>query len=49
MIGMMTHTTVSTLMILRQQDFHELQASLCHTGKAYFNKQNRLKNIRKKT
>lgn len=31
MIGMMTHATDSTLVSLRRQDFHELQASLCHT------------------
>lgn len=48
MIGMMTHATDSTLVSLRRQDFHELQDSLCHTGKPYLNKQNRLKNIRQR-
>lgn len=42
----MTHATDPTLVSLRRQDFHELQASLCHAGKPYLNKQNRLKNIK---
>lgn len=49
MIGTMTHATDSTLVSLRQQDFHELQASLYHTGKPYLKQTKPFENIRKKT
>lgn len=47
MIVTTTHPTESTLVSLRQQDFHELQARLGHSGRLCLKKTERVERFEK--